>query len=608
MRVRSATPLLALTAAAGVAMVAYGYSAAREGSAHAQPLFWGGLVAIYAPIALRLLSRSASRRERLALSLLLGGALYLVKVVYEPTGFTLHDELATWRQTSDLVLTGHAFSANPLVAGYAGFPGLELFTASLSQLTGLRIFIAATIVIGVARVALMLALFLFLERVARSPRAAGIAIAIYVCNPSFLYFDSQFGYESLALVVGAALLLAALRWSSADEAARRRNARGMVAAMAILAATLTITHHMTSYATVAFLATWAALEARERRSGPRGWLYGPALPALMLAAAAAGWFALEAGSVTTAELGKVLADAARSVVHLVFGGSGPKTLFQSGGQTNTTAARFLGIASVVPLLAAIPLGLRRAWRGEGSGPLWRTLSLAALLYPLTLLLRLTQSGTETSQRASEFVFLGLAFIGGLLLAEMAWPRGTLKRLLASASLAALGTVVFLGGFIVGESPITRLPGPFLVEGEARGVSPQGISAALFAAEKLPPGSRVIVDRANSTLVASYGGLELVTGAIEGIPVNRVFFSRTFDAADQRVISNDEIEYIVVDRRLAHEPPANGYYFESTEPRANEYRRPIDVYALRKFNHVRGLGRIFENGAVAIYDTRGLRSR
>ena len=195
-------PLLALTAAAGLVLVALGDNAARISSGEAQPLFWGGLVVIYMPIALRLLSVSASREERMALALLLGGALFLVKVIYSPTGFTLHDELATWRQTSDLLATGHPLTSNPLVTGYAGFPGLELFTAAVSQLTGLRIFIVGLAVIGTARVVLMLALFVFLERAAGSARAAGIGIAIYACNPSFLYFDSQFGYESLAIVIG----------------------------------------------------------------------------------------------------------------------------------------------------------------------------------------------------------------------------------------------------------------------------------------------------------------------------------------------------------------------------------------------------------------------
>ncbi len=252
-------------------MVALGNNAARLDEGQAQPLFWCGLIVIYAPIALRLLSVSAIREERIALALLLGGSLFMVKVLYSPTGFALHDELATWRQTSDLLQSGHPLSANPLVNGYAGFPGLELFTAALAQLAGLRIFLAGTIVIGLARVALMLGLFLFLERATRSSRAAGIGVAVYACNPSFLYFDSQFGYESLALVIAAALLLRHAEVER-DRRARRRgwNATGLIAAMAILAATLAITHHMTSYAMVAFLALWAVMIAAQRPvSAPR---------------------------------------------------------------------------------------------------------------------------------------------------------------------------------------------------------------------------------------------------------------------------------------------------------------------------------------------------
>ena len=74
-----------------------------------------------------------------------------------------------------------------------------------------------------------------------------------------------------------------------------------------------------------------------------------------------------------------------------------------------------------------------------------------------------------------------------------------------------------------------------------------------------------------------------------------------------MISNDAIDYIVVDRRLTHETPSGGFYFESTEPHANSYEAPLPVASLRKLNHVRGLSRIFDNGAIAIYDTRGLRS-
>ena len=624
-----AAPVLALVAAGGLVMVALGNNAAREETSGAEALFWGGLVVIYAPLAFRMLSASASRAERISLAVLLGVSLFVVKILASPTGFVRFDELGTWRATNDVLQTGHLFSANPLIVSTAGFPGLETVTAAVAQLTGLSIFHSGLIVLGVARTLLLVALFLFLERVTRSARAAGIGVAVYACNPSFLYFDSQFAYESLALPIALAMLLVAVRWSEPATRLRPSAVNGLVGALAILAATLTVTHHMTSYALLAFLIAWTALTAlADRRAraggahlpavpvqpggGPAGsrrrFLSGPGFPTLLLAGMTIAWFAFVAGSVTIDELGKVVTGAVDSTLGLIFGGSGPKTLFAGGGQTNTVGARALAVGSVIPLLVLIPIGLRKVWRSPYSNTLWRTLALAAVLYPVSLGMRLTLAGSETSQRASEFVFVGVAFLAGLVISEWRWPDGWLRRNATALALTAVALVVFLGGFVIGELPATRQPGPFLVGAEDRSISPQGLAAARFAAAELPAHSRILVDRPNGTLMASYGELNPVFGQIHGIPVTRVFFSKTFDRPDRRVIKDDLIDYIVVDRRLTRALPVLGYYFSSEEAGAFSRTRPISISSLAKFRRVPKLSKIYVNGPITIYDTSGLSSR
>jgi hypothetical protein len=618
-----AAPLLAIVAALGLLMIAFGNNAARDGAHSAQPLFWGGLVIIYGPIALRLLSVSASRLERLCLVVLMGIALFLVKVLYSPTFYPPFDELATWRQTHELLITGHLFVDNPIAAGYPAFPGLETVTGALSLLTGFNIFHAGVVVIGFARALLMLALFLFLERVTGSSRGAGIGVAIYACNPSFLYFDAQFGHESLALLLGAALLLVAIAWSESTWR-EARLAAGLLGAMIVLVGGLTVTHHMTSYAISAFLIGWVALTARENKGisinlGLRaslartGWSSttaaigrGPLLPALLMSSAAALWFIFVAGSDTTEELGGVLTDAANSVWRLIFGGSGPKTLFQGSSETNSTAARVLAFASVIPVLALIPFGFLKAWRTQRPNPLWRALALVAVLYPITLGLRLTLSGTETSQRASEFVFVGLGFLAALVVGSWRLPRSRARRLLVTSALAGLATLMFCGAFIVSELPATRQPGPFLVGGDARSVSAPGLEAARFAAANLPPDSRLISDRANGTLMGSYGGLNPVLGSIDGIPVAHVLFGPRIDRADRIVIREDEIDYVLVDQRLTRELPILGFYIEPDEPHAFNRVRPLPQAAIDKFTLAKGFNRIYANGPIAIYSTSRLR--
>lgn len=604
-------PWLAVLVAAGLLLVALGNNEARAGGGAAEPLFWAGLITIYAPIAFRLLLASPSRTERIALVMLLSVSLFLVKVLYSPLGFVFYDELGWWRATHDLLQTGHPFSSNPLVVTTPGFPGLDLFTGPLTQLARLSIFDAGVIVVGVVRTFLMVALFLFFERATRSSRAAGVGVAVYACNPSFLYFNAQFAYESVALLLGVSLLLVTIRWSEARGPSREKVARGLIAAMALLACSLTVTHHMTSYGILALLVAWAVFTELRPLDGDgphESPLHGPALPAIILGVAASAWFAFVAGGVTITELGDVFTGAIDSAVNLIVGGETPKRPFEAGGQTNSLLARLIAVASVLALLAVIPLGLRRIWRGSAADPLQRVLALLAVLYVITLGLRLTQNGTETSQRASEFVFLGLAFMAAVLVRDLRWPKQQRAATRRALAFAAAATLVFVGGFIVGEPPQGRQPGPFLVSAERRSVSPQGLAAAEFAAAELRPGSRILVDHANATLMGSYGGLDPVSRRVKGVSITRVFLDRSLDRPARRVIRKGHIRYIVVDRRLARSVPIGGYYFTRDEPEAFERTTAISRAKLNKFPNLPGLTKIYSNGAIAIYDTAGVRER
>jgi len=621
-----ALPLLAVVSALGLVLVALGNNAARDAADGSASLFWAGLTLIYAPIAFRLFSLSASRAERIGLVILMGVALFLVKILYSPIFYPPFDELATWRQTHDLIATGRMFSDNPVAAGFPAFPGLETTTAAVAQLAGLSIFHAGTVVIGVARAVLMLVLFLIVERVSGSARAAGIGVAIYACNPSFLYFDAQFAHESLALMLGATMLLAVIAWT----APRRLDARvsiGFVAAMVLLASALTISHHMTSYLLTGFFLLWALLvllvgrvpgainaprrgnrdkPLAHRRKRPGPFSRSPIFPAALLCLTTVLWFVFVGGDDTVAELGSVFSGAIDSVTRLIFGGSGPKTLFQGSSEHNPALARVFAFASVIPLLALIPFALKRALRARD--PLWYALAGIVLLYPATLGLRLTLSGTETSQRASEFVFVGLAFYAGVLITELSWPAERPRRLLVDSSLALLTTVMFCGAFIVAALPTTRQPGPFLVGADARSVGPPGLSAARFADRHLSGNSRILADRPNGTLLGSYGGLDPTLGQIGGIPIARVLFHDEFDQVDRAVLRDDEIDYVVVDQRLSRELPILGFYIEPDEPGAYQRTQPIDPDALDKFSVGAGLNRIYTNGPIAIYATSRLRPR
>jgi hypothetical protein len=618
-------PVVAVIAAVGLLVLEAGNADARRQEGSGELLFWLGLVVIYAPLTLRLISKSASREERLVLVVVLALSLYLVKILHSPLGFRLGDELATWRTTSDLLHTGHLFSSNPFVETFSAFPGLATVAGALSDISGRNVFVSGTVTIGVARVAMMLALFLFLERVLGSSRGAGVGIAVYVCNPSFLYFDSQFAYESLALCLAAVLLLAVHRWSEETWTDPKRS--WWLGAIVLLACALATTHHLTGLAVLAFLAVWTAMTALARRnkgadaraSGrlarivhrimPRGpvRLDAPLLPMIAIAIPVGLWLALVAGEAAVEELGGVFTGAFEAILDLVLGRSGGKEVFgSSSGVVNTPIARVIAVASVGTLLVILPFAAWRSWQRHRNVPISLSLTLVALLYPVTLFPRLTQAGAEISQRASEYVFVGLGFVIGFVFAGFVSSQSRGRAILSTVGLAVLLTLVLAGGIIVGESPATRQPGPFRVGTDSRSISPEGIAAARFASRALPRDSRVLADRPNAVLLGSYGGLDPVVGSIAGIDVTRVFFTPTFDDQDRTVVRDNEIDYVVRDLRLTRDLPVDGYYFYRGEPDAFSRDRPIGRAPLRKFDYLRDLSKIYTNGYVAIYDTSGLR--
>ena len=64
-----------------------------------------------------------------------------------------------------------------------------------------------------------------------------------------------------------------------------------------------------------------------------------------------------------------------------------------------------------------------------------------------------------------------------------------------------------------------------------------------------------------------------------------------------------IKYVLADLRLTRQLPASGQYF-SMDPHAGQYRHPLPLADMTKFNHVPGVARIFDSGNIVIYDLSG----
>jgi hypothetical protein len=616
-------PLLCFSNSLALILIALAYTGSRRGSDWASAVYWLGLLVIFAPTAIRLVQREVARKERIALVVLLGCSLYIVKVLHSPLDFTFYDEFLHWQTANNILQTHFLFTENSLLPVSPLYPGLEIITTAFANLSGLSVVEAGILLLGVAREALMLALYLFFERISGSEQVGGIAALLYTANSNFLLFDSQFSYETLSLPIATTVLYLVASQTQDVQNVRRFLTHFMLALPLIVM--VAITHHLTAYVLAGFLGLWT-FAALLRNRLERHWI---ALGAFTLAALVSviGWTALVGNSVAS-YLGPVFRSGINELLGILNLDSTGRELFQSASGINSPLwERAVGIASIVCILLMLPAGafqiifspfrryrvakqvtvlpasaLQNWFRYRHSAA---ALALAALvvLHPVMQGFRLTSSGWEIANRSSEFLFWAIAFIlavGVLLIGSLKLPRR-----LWLFGFAAWAGIIFVGGAISGWPPWARLPGSYLVSADTRSIEPEGILAARWVGQNLPAYSRIGTDRINSLLVSVYGNQRAITHLADGVYLAPVFFSHTFGSPERTELILSGAQYLLVDERMSTNLPLVGVYFEAGEPSINEGRSPIDGTALAKFDHIPHVSRIFDSGDIRLYDMGGI---
>ncbi len=584
-------PLLSLISALGLLMLALAYNGARVGAVWAPVLFWASVLMLVAPTAARLFSQRASRHERIGLVVILGLALYLVKFLHSPVTFTFSDEHYHWRNVLSTLASSHLFQENSLLPITTLYPGLQIVTSATTILSDLPIFGVASAVIIAARLMLLLALYHLYEQISRSPRVAGIGVLLYVTNPNFVFFGAQFAYESLALPMLALVLFL--------EARRLHTRDGGYFAVALAVGALVAIHHMSSYVLVAFLALWTATSfiwSRLGRHQP-----APIVTTILALAASIAWLIFVAQP-TLNYLLPSLTGGINELIQMINGEATGRELFRShSGELAPLWERLVGFGAVALIVLGLPFGLRQIWKWYRANALALAMAMVALMYPITLVLRLTKFGWELSSRTSEFVFIAVAIVLALGLAKLRLPKVPFWA--QRAILVTYVVVIFLGGVIAGWAQWARMPGPYLVSADTRSIEQQGIAAAEWMLDALGPNNRVFADRINRLLMGTYGLQRLVTNIADRLNGAWVVLATDIGEDERDLIRRARIEYIVIDRRLTTGLPVVGVYFERGEPFTYERRTPVDPKVFAKFDDLDHVSRLYDSGDIIIYDMR-----
>jgi hypothetical protein len=169
------------------------------------------------------------------------------------------------------------------------------------------------------------------------------------------------------------------------------------------------------------------------------------------------------------------------------------------------------------------------------------------------------------------------------------------------------TFCFVGGGIIGASDWSYLPGKYMVTADERSIDQLALAAGSWEAENIKPNSRFVGDRDNSLVTQYDGRLHSVTPAADGVDEGSIsnLLLRHLAPSDINTVCTDRIQYLIADVRLSTALPELGVYIDQGEYLDGTRTAPPNVADLTKFDQVPGVERIYDNGAIRIYNLEGL---
>lgn len=500
-------------------LTTYRYAKTHSGTAYI-PAFWASFLFGAACTAAGACRRSSLRSRRIAVLIGYGVLTMLPKFLMSVNGPIYFDEYGHFRHVNDMVANTNLLQPNSLIPITRYYPGLEFVTGVLHTLTGLSTWHSGQVVVTAAHCSTLLLVFFLAREMGLADRYCSLAAIIYSLNPSFLYFDTQFAYESLALPLALATVLLATK---SRRAASVRAALARAAAAFGLAIATMLTHHVSSFVMCSLVAAVAVLVPTRRVSGSakRAAVAAPYIVAAGAVGLVLVWSLLIAVSLRSYLLPH-FSGTAQQLWNLV---TGHRVVRQEAGTTVVVAQshqpfsgsgipgyeRWAGLAS--PFIAAV--GVAGGWwalwqaRRDGGWQRGRTAAAPLLLsfaYFGSLPLVFTSGGGEIAHRSWGFSYVGVACLAALGVSSLDRRGLTVRKWrgrVAVVSLAGLAAVIAVGNVAQGENLLYRFPGPYLFSTDTRSVTPEAMGLMKWITGHLQPGVGIIGDRTTSEMVEAY---------------------------------------------------------------------------------------------------------
>ena len=603
--------VFSLGALAGTALIGASYRQAIVTGRPSYLMFWAGVFVFMLPAAAFVI-RARSRRSGLMTVLVTSGLfLYIPKILRSPFGPVYHDELAHWRQVQDIALSGHLFVPNTTIPIIQSYPGIHIVTLTVQEISGMSTWSSAMTLLALFHIIDLLAVFLIVEGFTRSSRTGALGALIYSLNSSFMYFDTQFAYESLGVMLFLMTLLAVQRTEGADS----RRAQVAWGCLAITSgAACAVTHHLSTLCLCLVLVGWSLVALIRSSRGSDSARAARAVVTVTAGVVAffAAWVAFVAPA-SVAYLQPYLRQGLSQLAHLAGGGHGGRPLFGPSLLAGPATPRYEEIAAFTsPLLALVATGLTvrfiRRRRGDASPSRrpklrsgWVAIFLFGLLYFPSIPFLLAPSGAEGARRTWAFSYLGVALILAPTIAR--WlPKARVvgHAWIRRAVLTGAFVVVLVGNVAAGLNASYRFSGPYAVGSSTGSQTPQLAALSRWFPATVGLNNRVVADSFTGLELGAFGR-QLLDAPSAGFPTFQLWLNRSAPSPTLlEELSTSNYRYLVIDKQMDLPVSELAGFFNYSSAVSSDGTTVVTPQDLSRFADYGWLTRVYDSTDFAVY--------
>jgi hypothetical protein len=595
--------VLSALAASGCLLSVSNYVSATRGGELPYYLFWLAFGLAVLPIGWIGLRKATGPSARTSLILVLSFWSVIPKWVRTGIRPLYADEYQSFRLLENIATTGHPVVSANIIAIGGSFPGMEYLTYFVHLVTSLGLFSSAFAVAAIAHIAELMGAYALCSAVSGSRRAGVAGGLIFFLNPSFLFFDAQYAYEtlSLALVLWGflfAYLAVTGGWQGQDKGLVRLT-RVQCGVMSILFTTaILLTHHVSSGLNALVLLIYAIFVSVLRRFRSPG-----SAESALIAWILAG-FAFVTTTLRYWEIHALLAHYLQPVLSF---GSQISQIFHffgiGGGSTNrspfgASSAPWFEVISaylMVPILLVGFLGallvLMRKWRDVSA--IVYTSALLALMFFVSVPLTTSRNLVETAHRSWAYSFIGLAiliaaavepfFASGFQFRKRSLQVGSSRRsvVVTCVTVILCVAVVSLGSVTSGTSTEYRFPTKEIAGDDPNAINTQTSLVDEYFAIHGDHGQGILADRMTSHQISVLPDTYMVLN-LYVIPLT---FYKKLSWFDFIQFRRKDVQYVEMNSEMDKVVPDLGFWYIRTEPHAytDQLVPAYNIYRYHCFN-------------------------